>query len=104
MKVTVRYFGRLRELLATKKEEYELPEETSLMDLLVKVIPERHKEVSETWIKTIFRTVKNEILENKNGKPILKDYQILIGGRSFSLDYTLKDGDEVAVLPPFGGG
>ncbi len=102
--VKVRYFGRLRELLSVKSEEYIVENGATLRDLLLRYIPERYKEVSKAWIETIFRTAKGEIVLYKDGTPLLKDYLLLIGGRSHDLNYELKEGDEVAVLPPFGGG
>ncbi len=102
--IKVRYFGRLRELLNVKSEEYIVVNGATLRDLLLKYISERYKTVSKAWIETIFRTVKGEIVLNKDGTPLLKDYLLLINGKSHNLNYELKEGDEVAVLPPFGGG
>ena len=102
--VKVRYFGRLRELLNVKTEEYVVKDSAVIADLLLEYIPERHTEVSETWKETIFRTVKGEILLKKDGTPLLRNYLILVGGKSSHLGYELREGDEVAVLPPFGGG
>ncbi|MCW4021046.1 MAG: MoaD/ThiS family protein [Candidatus Bathyarchaeota archaeon] len=102
--VEVRYFGRLRELLDVKKEEYTVEDGATLTNLLLNHIPERHREASHKWNETIFRTVKGEIALNKDGTPVLANHLVLIGGRSPSLTYKLKAGDEIAVLPPFGGG
>jgi len=103
-KVSARYFGKLRELLSTKSEEYEVPQETTLADLLLKHIPDRHGEASRTWLEEIFRTVRGEVLTSRNGTPVLSDYMILIDGKTPKLNDKLKDGTEIAVLPPFGGG
>jgi len=103
-KVKTRYFGKIRELLGVKTEEYDVKEETTLADLLLIYIPERHKKESEAWKETIFRTVKGEMLLNKDGTPVLKNYLILVDGKTSSLSQKLKKGDEIAVLPPFGGG
>jgi molybdopterin converting factor small subunit len=102
--VKVRYFGRLVELLNAKREEYEVEDGATLADLLLKYIPERHARVSKTWRETIFRTTRSETLLNIDGTPLLRDYLILIGGKSPSLSYKLNNGEEVALLPPFGGG
>ena len=104
LKVRTRYFGKIRELLGVKMEEYDVKEGTTLVDLLLTYIPERHKRESEAWKETIFRTVKGDILLNKNGTPILKNYLILVNGKKSDLRQSLKEGDEIAVLPPFGGG
>ena len=102
--VRLRYFGRLRELLNVKREEYEVENGAKVTDLLLEYIPERHKQVSETWRETIFRTVKGETLLKKDGTPLLRNYLILVNGKSSRLGYRLEEGDEVTVLPPFGGG
>jgi len=102
--VKVRYFGRLRELLNVKREEYTVEDGATLTDLLLKYIPQRHSEVSKTWTETIFRTVRGQTVLDKDGTPLLKNYLVMIKGKSPGLSYKLKDGDEVAVLPPFGGG
>ncbi len=102
--VKVRYFGRLRELLNVKKEEYEVKDGDTLTELLVNYIPERHKKVSEPWRETIFKQVNGEITLNRNGEPLLRNYLILVDGKALGLGYKLRDGDEVVVLPPGGGG
>jgi len=104
IKIKIRYFGKIRELLGVKAEEYNVKDETRLADLLLTYIPGRHKKEAEAWNEMIFRTVKGERLLKKNGTPILKNYLILINGKTSDLKQKLKDGDEIAVLPPFGGG
>jgi MoaD family protein len=102
--VKVRYFGKLRELLDVKNEEYVVEKGTTLTDLLVTYIPKRHSKVSKTWFETIFRTIKGEIAQNKSGIPVLGNYLVLVNGKSAELKEKLKEGDEVAIMPPFGGG
>jgi len=104
VKVKVKYFGELRDLLDVKDEEYKVDDGTSLTDLILNHIPERHLDASEDWKKTVFRMVRGEIMLNSDGTPVLRDYVILIKGKSPVLAYKLRDGDEVAVLPPAGGG
>lgn len=113
--VKVRYFALLRELLDnTKEENYDVKDETMLMDLLLKHIPERHWTVSAKWKERIFDTERDGIKVDKDGTPVLSYYLILINGRSYSsisedgrrrgLRYKLKNGDDIAILPPVGGG
>ncbi|MEM1606999.1 MAG: MoaD family protein [Candidatus Bathyarchaeia archaeon] len=102
-KVKVKYFGRLRELMGIKEEEYEV-EDATLADLLLNHIPNRHSEVADEWRQSIFITIKGEVAVSRDGVPALKNYFVLIGGRSPEITYKLKDGDEVAILPPVGGG
>jgi MoaD family protein len=102
--VQVRYFGKLREILGVKKEEYTVNEGTTLTDLLVSHIPERHSEVSKTWVETLFRMVRGEMAQSRNGILVLGNYLVLINGKSVNLSERLKEGDDVAIMPPFGGG
>jgi len=102
--VQVRYFGKLRELVGVKNEEYTVKEGTTVADLLLSRIPEKHSEVSKTWAETLFRTIKSEIIRNKDGTPVLDNYLIMINGKSAKLNGKLRQGDEVAIMPPFGGG
>ena len=115
LKVKVRLFASLRELLGNiREEEYEVKDGTTLMDLLLQHIPGRHGNVSRSWKEWIFETERNEIKFDKDGIPVLSYYLILVNGRSYNsisederrpgLRYKLKGGDEVAVLPPVGGG
>ena len=115
-RIKVRYFALLRELLGDiKEEEYEVKDGTTLTDLLLENIAERHPKSSSQWKEHIFQTEKGKITFDKDGAPSLKGYYlILINGRSYrsifedgrqaDLRYKLKDGDEIAILPPVGGG
>gem|GEM_PF-275041 len=103
VRVKVKYFGMLREMLGVREEEYDVKDAT-LADLLLKYIPENHKDVSEKWMEAIFVTVRGEVAVNRDGAPIIKGHFILVDGRSQDINYRLKDGDEVAILPPVGGG
>ncbi len=103
IKVKVKFFGRLRELLNVREEEYQVDNAT-LADLLLNHIPSKHRDVAKDWKESIFVTIRDEIAVDRKGIPILKNYVILVGGKSRELSYELKDGDEIAILPPVGGG
>jgi molybdopterin converting factor small subunit len=114
-KITVKHFASLRELLNdTKEETYELKQGTSLIDLLVRHIPERHKNESSRWIESLFEMDNKEIKLNEDGAPILKYYLVLINGKLYQFvaqdgenpgfKYKLQNGDAIAILPPMGGG
>lgn len=109
--VRVKYFASFRELLSnTREEEYEVRDGTMLMDLLLKHIPERHRNVSRGWKESIFEMDGDEIKFDKDGTPALRRYyMILVNGRYYNwipkgLKYELKDGDVIAILLPVGGG
>lgn len=115
-RVKVRYFASLRELFGnTREEEYEVKDGTMLMDLLLKRIPERHQNASRIWKERIFETERDGIKFDKDGTPSLKGYYLILvngrpcrliseDGRHPGLRYKLKDGDDIAILPPVGGG
>ena len=103
VRVKVRYFGKLRELLGVREEDYEI-EESTLADLLLRHIPNRHRGKAEDWKRTIFMTIRDGVAVRRDGTPVLKNYIILVRGRNLNLSYRLKDNDEVAILPPVGGG
>ena len=102
--VSVVYFGKLRELLGVKSEKLFVDEGATVMDLLVSLIPKRHPGASGAWVATVFRKVKDEAAQDTSSVPVLGDYIVTLNGRSSSLWERLKEGDEVAVMPPFGGG
>lgn len=114
-RVNVKYFASLRELLNnTREEKYEVKDGTMLMDLILKHIPERHPKASRKWKERIFEMKRNKIKLDKDGTPLLGYYLILINGTSYrlisengkrpGLRYKLKDGDDIAIFPPVGGG
>jgi MoaD family protein len=111
-RVKVRYFALLRELLGnTREEKHNIKDGTTLADLLLKHVPERHRKVSTKWKKRIFEMAKGKIKLDKHGTPVLNGYYlIVINGRCFNsisqmgLKYQLKDGDVIAILPPVSGG
>jgi len=94
MKIQVKYFASLRELIGVAEEEYEIDREITLRDLLTNHIPERHRAISDAWNEKISSFLKGEGT----------GYIVIVNGRRVDLDQKLRDGDVVAVLPPIGGG
>jgi molybdopterin synthase sulfur carrier subunit len=80
MTVTLKYFGLLVDI-TQKKEELFLLEE---------------QKVSLSFLKSNMEAAYDE-LKNTN-------YTIAVNQAMSSLDYTIKDQDVIAFLPPFAGG
>ena len=81
--ITVKYFASLRSIAGKDEDRFNLGSETTLEKLCY--------EISKTAPK-----VSDMIL----GKKII----ISVNLNVVSLDVIIKDGDEIALLPPFSGG
>ncbi len=94
IKVAVRFFTTLREITGRKEELLELPKPISVDALL--------RELSKKYGKDFDDYVFDELGDVRG------HLQVLINGRSVStmqdLKTQLKDADQVAILPPVGGG
>jgi len=81
MKIRVQFFAQLRDLAREHERDIDLPEESTVRDLLEKIYAEQ---------------------------PSLRthDKSILIGAGVEFVDrnYKLKPGDEIAIMPPVQGG
>ena len=89
MKVTVKAFGQIMEMLGTERIVV-LPEESTIEDLAVQLEKNLNSEKTE-----------------KRGEDLLRsDLTVLVNGRNVRTlkNRTLRDGDLVAFLSPFGGG
>lgn len=95
MRVKVKYFAVLRELLGVGEEEYEVEGGTRLLDLLQLYIPERHKHVAGILKDQLHRILGDD------GSP---GYIVIVNGKRVDPNEVLRDGDVVAILPPVGGG
>ncbi|ASJ10632.1 molybdopterin synthase sulfur carrier subunit [Thermococcus sp. P6] len=87
MKIRVRYFARFRSLTGTGEEELEVPDGTTVREL-VERLKERHPALRE------------EVF----GEDDLADVNVSRNGRYASFDEVLKEGDVVALFPPVSGG
>jgi molybdopterin synthase sulfur carrier subunit len=94
IKVAVRFFTTLREITGKKEELLELPKPISVDALL--------RELSKKYGKDFDDYVFDELGDVRG------HLQVLINGTSVStmqdLKTQLKDADQVAILPPVGGG
>jgi len=93
MKVRVRAFATLHDLIGGSMV-LELPEGSTIRSLL------------DELVKRFGKAFREAVL-NEDGKPI-KFVKILVNGRDIDflsgLDTVLRDGDEVFLFPPVGGG
>lgn len=95
VKVSVRLFTTLRELAGKGKETLEFGERSvTLQDVLASLAEQHGKEFS------------HYLYDDSGG---VREYlQLLVNGKSTALMEELqtrvKDGDEVAIVPPVGGG
>jgi MoaD family protein len=81
MKVHVQFFSRLRDLAGQSEMDLDVPEGTTVADLL-KVLFSRTPAMHE-WDKSIL---------------------VAAGVEFVGRDYVLKSGDQVSVMPPVQGG
>jgi len=93
-KVTVRFFTTLREITGKKEEQIEFARAATVESLL--------KQLSKKYGKDFNDYVYDEI-ESVRGH-----LHLLVNGQSVTalrgLRTQLKEGDQVAILPPVGGG
>lgn len=85
MKVKVRFFSILRECVRNDEFMMDVPERTTIGGLL-NVLKEKWPRLTE--------------LERAEGLPII----VMLNGNNVGYGSMLKDGDEVALLPPVSGG
>ncbi|HUZ94316.1 MAG TPA: molybdopterin converting factor subunit 1 [Edaphobacter sp.] len=81
MRVNVLYFGTLKDLFASQRDPIELPDGATV-DLLLSLLRAKTSKQSDVW-RTLAVAVNQEYA---------------------SLSTTLREGDEVALLPPVSGG
>lgn len=94
MIITVRLFTTLRELAGTKREKLEFSTVVNVEDVLDALVSRYGKE---------FR----DYLYDEE-KRVRSHLQLLVNGKSVGLledvKTMLKDGDQLAIIPPVGGG
>ena len=94
MKITVRLFTALRELAGTKREELEFNTAVNVEDVL-DVLVNRYGKEFRDYLYDEEKRVRSHL-------------QLLINGKSAGLleaeKTMLNDGDQLAIIPPVGGG
>jgi len=95
MKINVRYFTTLRELVGTREDGLKLMDGSSLAEL-IETVSVKYGTVAFTYL---------HVTESGIIDPSIK---FLINGVAAQnlrgLETELKDGDIVAIIPPIGGG
>lgn len=81
MRVVVKYFSALRDVTGKIREEVTVPEGATLSQLL------------EWFFKSY-----------PNAEAFKEELLVLVNGRTVDGSYALRDGDEVALMPPVSGG
>lgn len=94
IRVTVRFFTTLREVTGKKEEQIELTRPTTVSSLL--------KQLSKKYGEEYQDYVFDELGDVRGHLQVLVNGQSVTALRGFRT--TLKDSDQVAILPPVGGG
>lgn len=94
IRVTVRFFTTLREITEKKEEQVEFSKTVTVDSLL--------RQLSKNYGKEFDDYVFDELGDLRG------HLQVLVNGQSITamrgMQTLLKDGDQVAILPPVGGG
>lgn len=80
-KITVRYLAQARELAGTREERLESPSMMHVQEVISRIM-ETHPKLREMQQST----------------------RIIVNGRITDENVLLKDGDQIAILPPIAGG
>ena len=92
MKVTINYFGQLRQKAGVESESLECSEEAAL----VEVVAERAEHFGADFKKIVLDEdgqIRRSIIALLNGGSVDKESAV-----------SLKDGDEITLIPPIAGG
>ena len=94
MKVKVRFFAELREIVGIKEKILEVTNSPTIYNVL------------NLLVNIYGKTFEEKIFDEKGG--LSENYIILLNGKNIrllkGLDTTLQDGDEIAIFPPVAGG
>ena len=93
--VKIRTILDLKRILGHREVEISVPEESTLQELLVTMV--------DTWGEEL----GSQLFEPNSTSP-LSHIRLMVNGHDIAflnrLETVLKDGDEVLILPPVGGG
>jgi molybdopterin synthase sulfur carrier subunit len=92
LKVTVRYFAALREIVGKKEETFEFPTATVTVERVLNQLTKLH---GKDFADYVYNAQTSEI----------RSYlQLLVNEKSAKPRTKLKDGDVLVIVPPVGGG
>lgn len=94
MKVTVKFFTTLRDIVDKPQEQIELSKATTVSEL-IRRLGEKHGEKFTRYVYNEKGTVQGHLHFLINGKSITTQH---------GLKTKLKENDIIAILPPVGGG
>ncbi|MHA1589662.1 MAG: MoaD/ThiS family protein [Candidatus Njordarchaeales archaeon] len=94
MKVKVRYFAYIRQLVQdTREEEFSLPDRATLRDLLMKIV------------KKYGRSIEKVLFDSMQKKALSENIIVLVNGKAVNdLKLELEDEDTISIMPFLSGG
>ncbi len=94
MKVKVRYFAYIRQLVQdTREEEFSLPDRATLRDLLMKIV------------KKYGRSIEKVLFDSMQKKALNENIIVLVNGKAVNdLKLELEDEDTISIMPFLSGG
>lgn len=94
MKVKVRYFAYIRQLVQdTREEEFSLPDRATLRDLLMKIV------------KKYGRSIEKVLFDSMQKKALSENIIVLVNGKAVNdLKLELEDKDTISIMPFLSGG